>query len=281
MHVRPKTKNNENDLEAILRKNRTAEKTPMSDAEWRENPWNMKRDQDESDRDDTFQNFANDGEHNEKMIQTIDDAVATVLWYAVNSEKPTEIPEEDVLDAQNYSDEAMERFAEIAEKIAKESVVQTEKNELLAAVKFLRETAAKIDQNGRFRREKKDEKKLKNEDENDSEADSAENILLSRSEYNERIQNLKTLLGDLNPDFDRIGTVDMEDYDDQIHEAGRFADEMDIFDEAESFLKAGADRFKVMKFIEEKMKIIRENKNDADLNRINRNYAYMKKEGEI
>ena len=92
---------------------------------------------------------------------------------------------------------------------------------------------------------------------------------------------MKTLLGDLNPDFDRIGTVDMEDYDDQIHEAGRFADEMDIFDEAESFLKAGADRFKVMKFIEEKMKIIRENKNDADLNRINRNYAYMKKEGEI
>ena len=276
-----KQKNNENDLEAILRKNRTAEKTPMSDAEWRENPWNMKRDQDESDRDDTFQNFANDGEHNEKMIQTIDDAVATVLWYAVNSEKPTEIPEEDVLDAQNYGDEAMERFAEIAEKIAKESAGQTEKNELLAAVKFLRETGAKIDQNGRFRREKKDEKKLKNEDENDSEADSAENILLSRSEYNERIQNLKTLLGDLNPDFDKIGSVDMEDYDDQIHEAGRFADEMNIFDEAESFLKAGADRFMVMKFIEEKMKIIRENKNDADLNRINRNYAYMKKEGEI
>ena len=160
-----KQKNNENDLEAILRKNRKAEKTPMSDAEWRENPWNMKRDQDESDRDDTFQNFANDGEHNEKMIQTIDDAVATVLWYAVNSEKPTEIPEEDVLDAQNYGDEAMERLAETAEKIAEESVVQTEKNELLAAVKFLRETAAKIDQNGRFRREKKDEKKLENEDE--------------------------------------------------------------------------------------------------------------------
>ena len=158
MHVQPKTKNNENDLEAILRKNRKAEKTPMSDAEWRENPWNMERDQDESDRDDTFQNFANDVEHNEKMIQTIDDAVATVLWYAVNSEKPTEIPEEDVLDAQNYGDEAMERLAETAEKIAEESVVQTEKNELLAAVKFLRETAAKIDQNGRFRREKKDEK---------------------------------------------------------------------------------------------------------------------------